>query len=229
MKKTLDISVIIPSKDYGRFIAEAIESVLNQTLSPKEIIVIDDGSKDDTSRVVAAFGGRVKYYMNEKRGLGAARNLGIRISTGHYIAHLDADDIWMPKKLELQMEEFIADPDLEITGGMMQPFFSSDMSPGKKKKIYCSPVPLPGFSASVILVKRGSFIRVGHYREDIPNGTDLDWFLRAREALLREKMVKAVLAYRRLHTRNSSAGANSNHRDRLAVLKESLDRKRGRE
>jgi len=226
MKNVPEISVIIPTRDYGKFIGEALESVIKQSLPPAEIIVIDDGSEDNTAEIVAKFSARVRYYFSEKKGVGAARNLGVRFSSGEMIAHLDADDIWIPEKLERQAEEFIKTPDLDIAGGMMRPFFCKQMDPDKKRKIHCSPVPLPGFSASVLLVRRSSFFKVGFYREDLRVGQDLEWFLRAREIPLQERMVNELLAYRRLHDSNSSMIKKNDQMEMLRVLKESIDRRR---
>ncbi len=228
MAEKFNVSVIIPSRDYGCFLDESIESVLNQTVTPSEIIVVDDGSKDNTREVVKKYFPRVSYYYQENGGVGSARNKGIGISKGDYIAHLDADDIWVPERLELQLEEFIKDPELEITGGMMQPFFSPGTDPKVKKTVYCSPDPLPGFSASVILVKRISFFKVGEYKEGLNVGQDLDWFLRAREIPLKEKMLSKVLALRRLHNFNSSNNIGRDGKERILMLKESLDRRRKR-
>jgi len=126
----------------------------------------------------------------------------------------------------LQMEEFSKAPDLEIAGGLMQPFYSPEMDAGKRDSVYCSPVPLPGFSASVILVKRASFFKVGMYKENINPGQDLDWFIRVRELPLKEKMVNKLLAFRRLHNSNSSLLKREHGMSRIRVLKESLDRRR---
>lgn len=225
MRHAPEISVIIPTLNYGRYIGEALESVITQSLPPAEIIVIDSGSEDGTAETVAKFAARVRFHFSKKKGVGAARNMGVRFASGELIAHLDADDVWTSGKLERQAEEFVKNPDLDIAGGMMQPFFSREMDPDKKKKIYCSPVPLAGFSASVLLVRRSSFFKVGFYREDLPGGEDLDWFLRARETPLKEKMVGELLAYRRLHDANSSLICANPHAPRLRVLRESLTRR----
>lgn len=226
MKKGQDVSVVIPVRDYGEFVGEAIESVLKQTVPPGEVIVVDDGSVDNTAEVVRGYSPEVKYVYLDRKGIGAARNLGVELSTSEYIAHLDADDTWVPEKLEVQIEEFLKDPVLEIAGGMMQPFYDQRLDPEKRSGIICSDTPLPGFSASVILVKRSSFIRAGRYREDVTTGQDLDWFLRAREVPLKEKMVNRLLAYRRLHRYNSTADKKPGNTARIKLLKESLDRRR---
>ena len=106
---SLTISVVIPTYNYGRFIAEAIRSVFDQTLLPSEVIVVDDGSTDNTADIVREFREVVKYVRQENAGVCAARNRGVLESTGELIAFLDADDIWEPTKLELQAAKFEAD------------------------------------------------------------------------------------------------------------------------
>jgi glycosyltransferase involved in cell wall biosynthesis len=102
------VAVVIPTFNYARFITEAVESALAQTLSPLEVIVVDDGSTDRTSEVMAVYASdpRVRYLRQENRGLSAARNTGIRAARGEFIALLDADDRWKPEKLSRQLAEF---------------------------------------------------------------------------------------------------------------------------
>ncbi len=106
-------SVIIPTYNYGRFVGEAIESVQRQTVQDLEIIVIDDGSTDDTPQVLAAIKEpRLRVYRTENRGLSAARTEGLRHTRGEYIAYLDSDDRWRPEKLELQLAMMEAERDI---------------------------------------------------------------------------------------------------------------------
>ena len=106
------ISVIIPAYNHARYLAEAIDSVLAQTYAPLEIIVVDDGSTDDTPAVAASYGDRIRYIRQENAGVGAARNRGIAVARGEYLALLDSDDIWLPEKLEREIALFDADPQL---------------------------------------------------------------------------------------------------------------------
>ena len=98
------VSVIIPTYNYGHFLGEAIRSVLGQTLQDWELIVVDDGSTDNTREVVAAFADpRIHYIHQQNRGNPAARNAALRVVSGEYVAFLDADDVWFPEKLEKQV------------------------------------------------------------------------------------------------------------------------------
>jgi len=107
------VSVIIPSYNSAEVVSGAIDSVLAQTLQPQEIIVVDDGSAppDDTAGVCSRYAGRVRYLRQENRGASGARNTGITAATGDWLAFLDADDAWLPEKLECQFAALNANPD----------------------------------------------------------------------------------------------------------------------
>ena len=99
------ISVIIPAYNAGKYLAEAIESALKQTVSPCEIIVVDDGSTDNTNKIVQSYGGKIRYICQANAGPAAARNTGVQAARCDWIAFLDADDIWFPDKIALQLAE----------------------------------------------------------------------------------------------------------------------------
>ena len=101
-----NVSVIIPTYNYGRYLGEAIDSALGQTLPPLEVIVVDDGSTDDTPQVLASYGDRIRVVRQKNSGVAVARNSGIAAARGDYVAFLDADDVWLPRKLELQLALF---------------------------------------------------------------------------------------------------------------------------
>ncbi len=100
------VSVIIPTYNYGEFIGDAIDSVLNQTYKDYEIIIVDDGSTDNTIEILEEYRDKadIRYFYQENKGPAAARNLGVKKSTGKYISFLDADDVYVPEKLEEQVD-----------------------------------------------------------------------------------------------------------------------------
>src|ERR1700674_1319895 len=93
------VSVVIPAFNAGQWLAETVNSVVEQTYRPIEVIVVDDGSTDGTGLVAQSFGNLVKYVRQLNGGVGAARNTGLRSSIGEYVAFVDADDLWLPDKL----------------------------------------------------------------------------------------------------------------------------------
>lgn len=106
-----DVSVVIPAYNAARTLPAAIESALNQTYRPAQIIVIDDGSADDTAAAVGQFGDKVEYVRTPNRGPAPARNTGIERARGELVAFLDADDLWLPAKLERQVQALAAHPE----------------------------------------------------------------------------------------------------------------------
>jgi len=221
----IKVSVVIPVYNGGVYICETLESVLTQTFKPLEVIVIDS-SDDESPGILKSFSSQICYFFQPRQGISSARNSGVKKARGNFLAHLDSDDIWAKEKLELQAEAFLEDPDLDIVGGLMEPFYSPELTDQDRAKIYCPPEPLPGFSASVITVKKGAFMKVGFYDTALKVGPDLDWFVRAREQHLKEKMIQRVLVRRRLHKTNTDILNRQYQKERVQVLKASLDRRR---
>jgi glycosyltransferase involved in cell wall biosynthesis len=98
--RQLDVSVVIPCFNAGSYLAETLRSVLGQTFMPREILVVDDGSTDDSAQIASSFGGPVRVLQQKNQGESVARNVGIDAASGKWVAFLDADDIWEPTKLE---------------------------------------------------------------------------------------------------------------------------------
>ena len=113
MKEGL-VSVVIPNYNYERYLRETIDSVLGQTYPDVEIIVVDDGSKDESKEILAGYGDRIRTIFQKNQGVSATRNNGVKESTGEFIAFLDADDAWLPTKLEKQVRRFREDSSLGL-------------------------------------------------------------------------------------------------------------------
>ncbi|MFZ9033203.1 MAG: glycosyltransferase family 2 protein, partial [Anaerohalosphaeraceae bacterium] len=113
----LKISAVIPAYNAEKYIARSINSVLNQTCPVDEIIVVDDGSTDSTAEVIKSYGGKVRYIHQQNAGVSAARNTGIQAATCEWVAFLDADDEWLPEKIERQVENIKNNPHLVRTTG----------------------------------------------------------------------------------------------------------------
>lgn len=104
------VSVIIPTCNYARFLPQAVESALHQTHGSVEVLVVDDGSSDDTADLIREFGERVRYHYQENQGLSAARNAGIERARGEYFVFLDADDVLLPEMVEISLAALQALP-----------------------------------------------------------------------------------------------------------------------
>ena len=109
-----DVSVIVPTYNRLHALPASLASLLTAQEIDLEVIVVDDGSTDDTPRVLAAYADRIRVIRQANQGAGAARNAGIAAARGEYVAFLDSDDLWHPRKLELQLARFASDPDLGL-------------------------------------------------------------------------------------------------------------------
>lgn len=121
------ISAVISSYNYGHYVCQAVDSVLSQTVAPLEIIVVDDGSTDDTRERLAAYGNRIHYVHQKNQGIGRTRNNGMTLARGQYVAFLDADDVWHPQKLEYQSRVLIQNPDAMLVGTTSYVFGHDDV------------------------------------------------------------------------------------------------------
>lgn len=220
MTASSSVSVIIPAFNAERFLAEALDSAFSQTLLPWEVIVVNDGSTDATAEVAQRYGSRITYIEQANQGTGAARNAGIAKSTGEFISFLDSDDIWEPRKLELQTAAFDADPALDLVFGFMK-CFGAGLAVDQEEK--------PGVMPGTLMVRRSSFLRVGAL-STVGRVADLvAWLMRAREMGLKEKVLPQVVMRRRVHDTNVSvARADEKYHNFLVAIKGSLDRRRPR-
>lgn len=199
------VSVVIPTYNYGRFIGEAIESVLAQSFPVFEIIVVDDGSNDDTEQVAARFGERVKYIKQKNGGVSQARNNGARQSTGDLIAFLDADDVWLPKKIEKQVAKFSENSEVGLVHCSMREY---DTATGATICFYAEgeegwvaddlllfEKPTVNVSGSSVMVSRKAFEAVGGFdaRKEMHPSEDWEFCYRVarifKVAFVREVMI----------------------------------------
>jgi len=174
------ISVIIPAYNAERFLARSLASVYGQTLAPREVIVVDDGSTDGTARTAEALGAKVIKRPNG--GIGAARNTGIRHATGEWIALLDADDSWAPEKLARQVAAIDSDTVLVYTGAKYfdehgTRFVQDAVDPLTARKLlrYRNPI-LPSSG----LLRRQTVLAAGGFREGTPTCEDWGMWVRLK-------------------------------------------------
>ncbi len=180
------ISVIIPAYNCASFLPETLESVFSQTHPVLEVIVVDDGSTDETSSVVQAYLGRIRYIRQENKGLPGARNTGIVAAKGDYLALLDADDTWVSTKLAQQMPRF-ADPEV----GIVYSDFAVRYSDGRYQESYLVNRPLAAEGAildryiqsrflfpSTMVFRKECFEQIGLFDEEMLACEDIELFAR---------------------------------------------------
>ena len=179
------VSVIVPVYNRAHFLKECIDSIWAQTFKEFEFIVVDDGSEDESPDLLSGYKDRIIVIRQENRGVSAARNAGINRARGTYLAFCDADDLWLPQKLAVQMELFRNDPGAVVcytdeiwirNGKRINPCnhhrkFSGD--------IFIRSLELCLVSPSSVMMHRSFFERTGTFDEELPACEDYDLWLRA--------------------------------------------------
>jgi glycosyltransferase involved in cell wall biosynthesis len=208
------VSVVIPNYNNGQYLAEAISSVMSQTYKNIEIIVIDDGSTDDSNEILESFGSKILLIKQKNQGAASARNQGIRSAKGDYIAFLDSDDIWKPNKVELQVSK-IQSSEHGFVYCSLQEFFS-DGSLGRvhlaKFEGYCyslfkryphSAIIVGGCSTA--LIKTSILSNSIFFDETFKGvGEDLDFFRKLCQVSSVGVITDVLVSYRR-HDKNLTA------------------------
>jgi glycosyltransferase involved in cell wall biosynthesis len=219
------VSVIIPTYNHAAFLPEALENVFAQTCSPLEIIVVDDGSTDETAEVLRAYEGRIRVLSQANRGVAAARNAAAAVASGELLALLDADDAWLSTKLERQVARLDSEPEIglvhcgvaEVDGRGRQFRARLDGMEGwvaTEMLFFRRGVILGGGSAAVI--RRAAFLEVGGFDEALSTSADWDLYYRlARRYPV--GFVREVLVRYRVHGGNMHRNVHAMARDMLAA------------
>ncbi|HIK58844.1 MAG: glycosyltransferase family 2 protein [Verrucomicrobiales bacterium] len=243
-----EISIIIPTYNSARYVTEAIESVLNQTYKNFEIIVIDDGSTDNTKEVLHPYlsAGQIQYIYQKNKGPGAARNTGIKVTKGAYIAFLDSDDSWTKDSLEKRFELIRSSDNIDLvfsdyfyqqadgqeilslkSKGFLTQFsrFSDQEKKGIIFKDYSLEdiIELPFHMwTGTVLVKKTTITGVGSFRNDINVGEDTDMWLRLVKKSRIGFVDKPCAYYRRFRGRLTSGNPLDYAQARLVFFSQLL-------
>jgi glycosyltransferase involved in cell wall biosynthesis len=224
------VSAVIPTYNYARYVAGAVESVLAQSFDDLEIVVVDDGSIDETADTLDPFAERIRYIRQEHRGLAAARNTGIRVARGPYVAFLDSDDLWLPEKVSVQIARLDGDPAVGLVYGEAALF--TETSPGTatlhsywahhpsgkilpwlvRQNVVPSPTPM---------VRRELFDQVGSFDETLSACEDWDMWIRIAQ-VSEFAYVDRVLAKYRVHAANMSLDHERMMTNGLRVLEKAF-------
>ena len=220
------VSVIIPVRDMGRYLGESLRSVLAQDYRPIEVIVVDDGSTDDSAKVAGSFP-EVICLRQAHRGVPAARNFGIAQARGAFVAFQDADDVWHPNKLTVQLEWLRKHPET----GYVAAFYRNFLEPGVPRPAWVREEQLANpqkGGISNLVVRRSVFEAIGVFDTGEEFGADLDWIMRVKDARIASEILPDVLVSRRIHAANHSYQWKGGKGLLLKALKASVDRQRGR-
>jgi glycosyltransferase involved in cell wall biosynthesis len=200
--------------------------VFAQTHRAVEVIVVDDGSDDDTRAVAETYGDRIRLTSQKRSGAGTARNTAAGLASGPYLAFLDADDRFLPEKLERQLAALHADPGLDMVFGHVREFVSPELTAEARAAIRPPAPPSPWTAPNLMLIKRESFDRVGPFATDLRVAETVDWYARATEAGLTGLTLPEIVLERRLHSSNSGVRERDVGSDYLQVVRASIARRR---
>jgi glycosyltransferase involved in cell wall biosynthesis len=233
------VSVIIPAYNSSAYIADAIRSVLAQDYDNKEIIVIDDGSTDSTPEILKSFGDKTTVLTQANAGPGAARNRGLKHAAGTYIAFLDSDDVWVFRKLRLQIDYLQDNREIgavysnwllwhaDKEGQFVPPFVASVEKPAKLVQedsgwIYSRLLFECRLLTSSVVLRRSLLERVGLFDETLRRGQDYDYWLRTSRLSQIHKLDLDLVLYR-IH-QNNIAVKYPNQNYELMIVKKNVSR-----
>lgn len=224
-KMPKSVAVVVPAYNYGRFIADAIRSVLDQTRPPSEIIVVDDGSTDETAAVVRGFGDALMYIRQDNAGVGAARNRGVSESTSELISFLDADDTWEPTNLEKQIARFESDEEIGIVHCAMREFdgetgetncfYMEGGEDGVADNLLLWEGPVIVGPGGAVTVSRKAFDQVGGFDTRMKVGEDWDFCYRVARLFKIAFVAEPLVNYR---NHNAAAHRNVENMERGMLL-----------
>lgn len=216
------ISVVIPAYNAAKFLHASLRSVLEQDYRPLEIIVVDDGSTDETAELARSFRPLVLLLVQPHTGAGAARNTGVAAARGRLLAFLDADDLWTPQAPARLANALSRDPHLDLVYGQVIEF-RQDLA----GQVFESP-PVAGMLPGATLICKSAFDRVGGFRTDLRVGEFIDWGARARELNLNIAILPEPVLRRRIHGENTGVRERNGRADYATVVRDALQRRRER-
>jgi glycosyltransferase involved in cell wall biosynthesis len=215
------VSCVIPVFNGERFIADCLESVLQQTYDAMEIVVVNDGSTDGTKAILGGYGARITVIDQPNAGVKAARNRGMAAASGAIIAFQDADDLWLAEKTQLQVDRLTRNPEAGLCTCMMENFWESEVAHEAEqlrgtKHDGARLTTLPG-----IMVRQDAFDRIGGFNTDTgQNDETASLLFHAKAAGVPVEHVDQVLVRRRIHGDNMSRRQDEGLRTDLLKLAE---------
>lgn len=220
------VSVLVPVFDAERYLGEALDSALSQSVPPAEVVVVDDGSLDGSVRIASSFGERVRVVRQDHAGIGAARNRLVAEAGQEWLAFLDADDRWTPTALAAHLAALETRPHADAALGRVVQFVSPELPEAARALLACPEGSMSGAHPGASLLRKSAFSRVGPFRVDLRVGEFVDWWMRGLEAGLVAASHDTVVLERRLHESNTGRREKAAVTDYLKVVRQALARRR---
>jgi len=219
------VSVIVVVKNGEAFLASAIKSVQEQDYRPLEIIVVDGQSEDGTAAIAQSFKD-VRYFFQRNRGIADAYNVGLAAAQGEFVAFLSHDDMWVPRKLSLQVSYLLQNPTVQYTIGMIRFFLEPghEIPRGFRRELFQG--LHVGRIMETLLARRSLFDVIGDFDSKMALAEDVDWYARASDRAIPMAVISELLLQKRVHSRNASSDAQTSNRELLRALKRSIERKK---
>lgn len=228
MRVQAPVSVVVPCFNAAAYLAAALESIVTQDPAPMEVIVVDDGSTDTSAAIAQDFGRGVRLVRQANAGIAAARNRGVAETAAPLLAFLDADDLWPAASLARRLAVLETRPDAECVFGVIEQFVTPELDAEARSRLAPIAATMPGRFAGSMLLRRGAFVRVGHFDASLRIGETLDWVARAAEAGLVEVPIPDIVLRRRIHGANTVTRERQRQNDYIRALHASLLRRRAR-
>ena len=218
------VSIIIPVYNRENYIRECLTSVLADDYPQKEIIVIDDGSTDNTSEILDEYSG-IKIIKQENRGVSIARNEGIKASTGEFITYLDSDDIWLPGRIEPSLGYFRSNPGIDYVLGQQILFLEDEIQCPKHIEREALEKPTDATNNGCLILRKSCYQKIGLFNTKYKKGEDTEWFFRAEYHGLKMARLPQAFFRRRIHQTNLSMELPEKNLENLfQILRESVQR-----
>jgi glycosyltransferase involved in cell wall biosynthesis len=216
------VSVIMAAYNAAEHIGEALESVLAQTWRPLEVVVVDDGSEDDTATIVARYPD-VVYVRQDNQGPSAARNAAVEQSSGEFVANFDSDDLLPATRVSDQIGYLLAHPEVGAVFGRQEWLNAPEWM--ARDSVYGD---VDGIPLSSVMFRRNVFFELGGYDASFVHGEDMDLLVRMRERGIEYHVIPEIVLYRR-HQDSSLTGGRAPHEPRLRSLRAKLARRESSE
>ena len=220
------VTIIMPAYNRAKYIREALDSLLEDSWTPKEIIVVDDGSMDETAVIVNSYP-EVRYQYQEHQGVSMARNKAIEASTGSYITFLDSDDLWVPGRIAHSVSFFENNPGIDYILTKQELFHEKGCALPEGFSPSRLGTPEHSEGTGVMMARKACFDRIGKFNPLFSKGEDLEWIARATDEGLKMARIPFVGVKVRIHDLNTTYLDKTDHRSIVfKIVRDSIHRKK---